>query len=226
MWLMKRRVAQRRMVTIGEAILLAYLIAVMGIAVMRILTGFPTINELASSPALVARGEWWRLITSAFIVDGPVIPQMVALAALGSLGIYMGGSWVFWVTALSAHILGTLIAYVAFAALWLVNRTADAAFLNNPDYGVSLVWCAALGVFAAICWFGGKKASRLPQRPLLVAATVLAIGIVTFYSDDMAAMQHMAAYIIGFAIMALVDRDQVSHHDLKLRRALVQGSDR
>ncbi len=213
---------QRKLSSAGEIILLVYLVTVIVIAIMRATVGYPTIAQFASSPELIAHGQWWRLFTSAFVIDGPPVPQLLAIGVLGTLGIYMGGSWVFWATAVAGHFLGTLIAYVGFAGIWLNDRAIDARFLVDPDYGVSLIWCAALGVFAALSWFGDRPGWRKPLHPVVVFLTLIAISVVTFYSDDMATVQHLASYLIGFGIMALVDRTKVARTDRRLNKVFAR----
>ena len=198
------------------------MLVVITIAILRATVGYPHISQLASSPAWIAHGQWWRLFTNAFVIDGPPVPQLVAIAVLGTLGIYMGGSWVFWSTAVAGHLLGTLIAYVGFAGVWLNDRSLDARFITKPDYGVSLIWCSALGVFAALSWFGDKPGWRKPLHPMIVGITLAVMAVVTVYSDDMATIQHLAAYIIGFGIMAVADRTGVARKDTRLRQAVAR----
>lgn len=215
---MDRRVAKRRLQGAGEIILVCYLLLVVGVALMQALTGFPTVAQLASSPVLLlGHGEWWRLFTSALVVNGPVVPQVAAIGALGSLSIYFGGSWLFWKTALAGHIFGTLVAYAGLPLVWLLDHSTAERLLIDPDYGVSLVWCAALGAFAALCWLGKRADWRRPAQPLLTVAAVLVMVLVTVYSDEMAAIQHVLAFAIGFVIIGTADRSRVLH---KSRRPL------
>lgn len=190
----------------GEALLLGYLIVVVVIALLRAFTNWPTLAQLASTPALLAHGEWWRLATSAFVINGPPVPQVLALAVLGSLAIYLGGSWLFWTSAVAGHVIGTLVAYVGFSAAWAGGSTVGLSFLINPDYGVSLVWCAALGAFAGLAWLGTRRKWAKPEHPYLATAAAVVMVVVTLYSDDMAAVQHVVAFIVGLAVLALVSR--------------------
>lgn len=215
---MDRRVAKRRLQGAGEIVLVCYLLLVVLIALVRAVTGLPTVEQLASSPVLLfGHGEWWRLFTSALVVDGPVVPQIAAIGALGSLSIYFGGSWLFWKTALAGHILGTLVAYAGLPLVWLLDQSTAQRLLTNPDYGVSLVWCAALGAFAALSWLGKRADWRRPAQPLLTVAAVLVMVLVTIYSDEMAAIQHVLAFVIGFVIIGTADRSRALHRS---RRAL------
>jgi hypothetical protein len=184
---------------------MAYLLAVVAIAILRGMTGYPLVNDLASSPALLMHGEWWRLITSAFVIDGPPVPQVIAIGVLGSLGIYFGGSWTFWSTALAGHFLGTLIAYGGIALVWAQNHDIVAHYLTDPDYGVSLIWCAALGAFAGMVWFGNLSWNRVQRMWVIVLALSIMV-LVTVMSDKMDAIQHTLAFLIGGLIVGTTDR--------------------
>lgn len=211
---------KKRLQGVGEIALVSYVALVIGIAILRAVTGSPTVAELASSPALIMHGEWWRLITSAFVIEGPPVPQIIAIAVLGTFGIYFGGSWTFWSTAVAGHLLGTLLAYAGIMAVWLGDRAAMARYLTDPDYGVSLVWCAALGAFAALAWLGGKANPKRPSHPIVAMMTVVALLVVTFYSDDMAAVQHVIAFVIGLVIIATAGRSRALYGDRRRLRSL------
>lgn len=200
-------------------LLLAYLIVVMALEIARGVFGWPSVRELASSPALVAQGQWWRLVTSGLVVNGPVVPQIVAIGALGTLAIYFGGSATFWVSAVAGHYFGTMISYIGVAGLWAVDRAAALRYATNPDYGVSLVWCAALGAFAAWAWLGPRASVRRPVHPLWSLVALGVLVVVTFYSDNLAAVQHAVAFVVGATVIATAGRSKQVHRE---RRALVE----
>jgi membrane associated rhomboid family serine protease len=202
------KITRRRLRGAGEIILFVYLLLVIIIAILERLVGWPSVSQLASSPSLLMSGQWWRIITSGLVIQGPAVPQILAIAVLGTVGIYMGGSWLFWRTAVTGHVVGTLVAYAGFSALWLMNHAAGAQFVTNPDYGVSLVWCAGLGAFAALCWLGARKDWRQPVHPIPVVLAIAVMIVVTAYSDDMAAVQHLVAFLVGLVIIATADRSK------------------
>jgi hypothetical protein len=208
---MGARLNKRKLLGIGEIVLLTYLIVVIMVALAQALMGWPSVNALASSPVLLAQGQWWRLVTSALVVQGPPVPQIIAIAALGSLGIYFGGSWLFWRTAVAGHIFGTLVAYVWFGGLWLLNAASVSRYLTNPDYGVSLIWCAALGAFAAWAWCGQRADLTQPERPVWALSALGVLVVVAAYSDPMAAVQHVVAFAVGFGIIATAGRSRILH---------------
>jgi hypothetical protein len=218
---MSLQISKRRVLGIGEVVLLVYLLIVIGVSLVQAVAGWPSVSVLASSPILLWQGQWWRLLTSGLVVNGPPVPQLAAIGALGTLVIYFGGSWLFWRVAVAGHLVGTLVAYAWFGMFWLAGRAVDAKFLTNPDYGVSLVWSAGLGAFAAWAWMGPKATPRRPWRPWWVMLALVVMFIVTLYSDDMAALQHMVAFAVGAAIIGTAGRARVLHHE---RRPLVRVS--
>jgi membrane associated rhomboid family serine protease len=195
---------------VGQGLLIGYLAVVVVIALVRAFTGWPTVAQLASTPMLLAHGEWWRLATSALVVNGPPVPQLLAIALLGSLAIYLGGSWVFWSAAVAGHVIGTLAAYAGFSVGWIKDRAAGSRFLTDPDYGVSLVWCAGLGGFVALAWMGARRDLRRPEHPWLALAGVAALAIVLVYSDRMEAVQHVVAFMVGLLVLGVTGKRGLS----------------
>ena len=218
---MSLRVSKRRVFGFGEVVLLVYLLVVVGVALVRAVSGWPSIGALASSPLLLWQGQWWRLLTSGLVVNGPPLPQLAVIGALGTLVIYFGGSWLFWRVAVAGHLLGTLVSYAWFGMFWLAGRAEDTKFLTDPDYGVSLVWSAGLGAFAAWAWIGPKAGSWHPWRPWLVVLAILIMFAVSMFSDDMAALQHIVAFTVGGAIISTAGRARALHND---RRPLVRAA--
>jgi hypothetical protein len=199
-------VSRARNPNVGELVLFAYLACVVSVAVIQRISHWPIISELASSPALLMQGQWWRLFTSGLVIQGPAVPQILTIAVLGMLGIYIGGSWLFWRTAVAGHVVGTMVAYAVFSGMWLTDHAVSSQFLTDPDFGVSLVWCAGLGAFAALTWLGRGSSWGRPVHPLLAIAAIVVMTLVTAYSDPMAAVQHFVAFLVGFGIMATADR--------------------
>lgn len=203
------KMTERRIKGAGEIVLFAYLLCVVAIALLQRIAGWPTVSQLASSPALLVQGQWWRIITSGFVIQGPPAPQLAAIAVLGTLSIYIGGSWLFWRTAIAGHIVGTLVAYAGFSAIWLLDHTVSTRFITDPDYGVSLIWCAALGAFVALAWLGNRADWRRPEQPWPALLAVVVMIVVLAYSDPMAAVQHAVAFLVGLSIIATAGRSKV-----------------
>lgn len=138
----------------GQILLGAYIATVIVVAAIRDTVGTPLITDLASTPSALAHGAWWQLFTSGLVVDGPLLPQVLAVAVLGALSIYFRGSLLFWLTALIGHIFGTIITYVGVGVAWLIHPAWVSGLLRQEDYGISLIWCAALGMVTAAAWLG------------------------------------------------------------------------
>src|SRR5450759_1508195 len=133
----------------GEWALIAYLIVVTAVTILGDIVGQPVLHAPASSPDDVAAARLWQLAPSRLEERGPLVPQMLATAVLGVVAMRLAGSGVFWYAAVLAHILGTLLVY---AGVWIAdaaNPSGLAVLLHEADFGVSLVWCAALGVLTA-----------------------------------------------------------------------------
>jgi hypothetical protein len=197
----------------GFALLLSYLAVVVGIEIIRLMTNWPIVSMLASSPNRIANGEWWRLITSALIIEGPPLPQIFATAILGGLIIWFRGSWFFWVVTGAGHVLGTLLTYLGVLAAGVLGPHALNTFLADPDYGISLVWCSALGVISAAAWLGPQRTWKVPFRPWLSGTAVVLMLVVIFGSPVLEGVQHAVAFIVGVALIAMFDpKARVSRH--------------
>jgi hypothetical protein len=184
----------------AEWILLAYLVVVAAVTVLGYSLGPSLIHALASTPDDIASARLWSLLTSGLLVEGPLAPQIVATAVFGVLAIRLAGGRVFWVAAILAHILGTLLVY---AGVWIAdaqNPSAVAALTSEADFGISLVWCAALGVLASTAWW---RVRPLPPWARLVAAAgaPAVLVVVTLFSDGLARYEHAAAFLVAVGVV-------------------------
>ncbi|MBW4061999.1 hypothetical protein HJC99_05505 [Candidatus Saccharibacteria bacterium] len=201
---MKRTTHKRA--TAGLIILCVYLGLVITFELVRALTSIPIVEWLASSPAGLARGEWWRLVTSAFVVEGPVAPQIAITAILGGLIIWFRGSWMFWGIATAGHIFGTLFTYVAVIGAGTLTLHQLHHFLGAPDYGISLIWSSALGALAGAAWLGPDGSVKSVYRPWLSFGAFSLMIIVVILSSGDDAIQHAVAFVIGALLIAAFDR--------------------
>jgi hypothetical protein len=184
----------------GEWALIAYLIVVTAVTILGDIVGQPVLHALASSPDDVAAARLWQLVTSGLVAEGPLVPQMLATAVLGVVAMRLAGSGVFWYAAVLAHILGTLLVY---AGVWIAdaaNPSGLAVLLHEADFGVSLVWCAALGVLAGVAWWKTRPLRRWAWR-LLAAGPPLALLGVTLVSDGLARYEHVAAFALAVGVV-------------------------
>jgi len=181
----------------GEWALIAYLLIVCGVTILGQIVGHPIVHAMASSPDDVAAARLWPLVTSGLLVEGPFVPQVLATAVLGVAAIRLAGGRLFWSAAILAHILGTLLVYTG---VWIADAASQPGMgilLREADFGVSLVWCAALGVLAGVAWWKTRPLPRWAWRLLAVGPPAALLGV-TLVSDGLAFYEHVVAF--GLAV--------------------------
>ena len=201
----------------GEWALIAYLIVVCAVTFLGHVAGRSFVEELASSPDDVAAARLWSLVTSGLLVDGPFVPQVLATAVFGVAAIRLAGGRVFWSAAILAHILGTLLVYTG---VWIADaaiQTGVGSLLREADFGVSLVWCAALGVLAGVAWW---KTRPLPRWAwvLMAVGSPIALTGVTLVSPSLALYEHLAAFCLAAAVVYAAQRWTSVGDRLRLQR--------
>jgi len=181
----------------GTALGIGWLSAVSAIAVAQALHHGPSDDELASSPARVATGRLWPLVTSAFVVAGSPIVQLAATAVLLGAVVRLYGAGLFWLTAAAGHLGATLVTYAGVGVLWLVSRADVDSVVDAPDYGISAIWSAALGALAV-----GAAASPKWRRPALAATAVCLVALLapTPFAGDLGGVEHVVAFALGAAV--------------------------
>jgi hypothetical protein len=177
----------------AEWALVAYLLVVSALTILSHVTGESVVRTLASEPDDVATARWWQLITSGLLAQGPLLPQLLALAVLGVAAIRLAGGRLFWSAAILAHILGTLLVYAGVWTATAASPSRLAMLLHSADFGVSLVWCAALGVLAGVAWWKTRPLPRWAWR-LLAAGPLVALLGATFVADGLAPYEHVVAF--------------------------------
>ena len=158
-------------------------------------TGWPDWETLASSPARIADGQVWLLLTSGLVVDGLPWLQLGLLAVVLALAQPRLGTAGLWIVALAAHVGATLVAYAGVGLLRLADPAAVAGAVDQPDYGVSVILAGQAGALAVT--------ARTARGALTVCALALlgfAVGVVG--SSTLASAEHL----LGFAIGALTAR--------------------
>ncbi len=201
----------------GQVLLGLYLVAVVVIMLIRDTIGAPFIATLASTPTALAHGAWWQLFTSGLVVDGPALPQILAVGALGGLGIYFRGSGLFWLIALVGHIFGTILTYIGIGIVWLIHPHWVAGLLHQQDYGISLIWCAALGMVAAAAWLGPDSSRGKIYKPLALITAIVIMTVVTGYSVGLARYEHLTAFVLAFLIVTFTPQHR--HVSKRLARS-------
>lgn len=159
-----------------------------------------TVRELACAPAALTAGKLWTLASSALVIQGPAIPQLVMTGTLAAVLVRACGGAVFWLVAVAGHVGATLIAYAGIGLVYLVQRSTAEGVVHAPDYGISAVWAAAFGALAVI-------ALRRGHHPRITAAwslAVLVLFVVLVPVDgELADVEHLLAFVLGAGVMAV-----------------------
>jgi hypothetical protein len=186
----------------GAALAIVWLVAVAVIAVVK---GPDTVRDLACAPAALWAGKLWTLPSSALIIQGPAIPQLLMTAALAAALVRACGGAVFWLVAAVGHVGATLIAYAGIGLIYLVARSTAEGVVHTHDYGISAVWAAAFGALAVI-------RMRRGEHPRLTAAWALAIlalfVVLVPLNGELADVEHLLAFVLGAGVMLLRGRSE------------------
>lgn len=186
----------------GTALAGAYVLMLAVFAFTSHVYGEPEVADLASSPQKIADGKLWTLLSSAFLVDGPPVVQIVSVAILAAVLVHFRGSFVFWRAALAGHVTATVLVYIGVGVLWLVDRSATGEVVTSPDYGISCVWAGALGAVAAGAW---QARGRSPQARAVVVIAVAMLTALTIFSTGLAQIEHVLAFALGALVIVVTD---------------------
>jgi hypothetical protein len=185
----------------AAALAALWLGCVAAIAIVR--SGDPrafTVHDLASSPAALAAGRLWTLATSAFIIDGPSVPQILMAALVAAAVVRLGGAALFGLTAVAGHLGATLLAYLGIAAVSIADPATAHGVVHAPDYGISAVLAASVGTLLVLVDRGGAHPRVTAAVGVLLLATFLAlVGL----DGELADVEHLLAFLIGAAVAAI-----------------------
>jgi hypothetical protein len=187
--------AWRSVSPLGAASVIAYLAVVATIEASD-LVGW---QSLAASPAAIAHGRLWLLLTSGLVVEGLPVAQLVVLAVVLAFALARLGAAHLWAVALAAHVGAALVAYAGVGVLWLIDATLVAP--REPDYGTSVVMAGELGALAAR---GGRRAALV-----VGVASLAGFGVGLVDSSTLANAEHVLGFAIGALAIAVLDRDAV-----------------
>lgn len=198
-----RRAIAKGISRLGPTLVVGYLALVAVLEVLRRTTSWPRPDDLASSPAGVAAGNVWALLTSGLVVAGDPVVQIAGTTLTAFVVIQVAGSSIFWAAVLVAHVGSALLAYAGVAVLWLFARADVDAVVDAPDYGISCVWAGAAGALAAATLARRSRRERL-LAPLAVGVFFVAIPP----SLGLAGAEHALAFALGaLTVAALARRD-------------------
>jgi hypothetical protein len=172
----------------------AFAIAYFAAVVVGVLVDYGT-DALASSPAFVAHGELWRLLTSALIVEGDLPLLQVAIAGLAAFTVIRTfGAVVWWGAVICAHLGSALVIYGVIGALDALGAESAERVADDLDYGVSVVLTGSLGaLFAGALGRGRRDVAVLALAGLLVFLPL---------SLDWYGVEHPLGFAFGAAFMA------------------------
>jgi hypothetical protein len=114
-----------------------------------VLTATADTSDLQSSAEQVADGELWRLVSSGLVVDGAAVPQIALTAAAAFVAIRAAGPAVWWVAVIVGHVGSALLNYAIIGIAVLLGSDGAEAAADDPDFGISCVLGATLGVLFA-----------------------------------------------------------------------------
>jgi len=150
-------------------------------------------TDLASSPAGVAAGHLWPLLTSGLVIAGDPVVQLAGAGAAATAVVLLLGPGAFWRAALAGHVGATLVAYAGVGVIWLVSRADVDAVVDAPDYGISAVWAGSLGALVA----AGVRGPRRPPTLAVGLAAMVLFVTATPFSSDLAGIEHALAFVLG-----------------------------
>jgi hypothetical protein len=175
----------------GGRAAVAWLGAVAALEATRRAAGWPAVRDLASSPAEVARGRVWSLVTSGLLVTRDPIVQLVAAALLTVAAIRALGPATFWLAAAAGHLGSALLAYAGIGLLWLIARADVDSVADAPDFGIS---CVVIGVVGALTVAASQRRPA-PWRLLAVLAGVVLCAAIP--PLGLSAVEHALAFALG-----------------------------
>jgi hypothetical protein len=176
----------------------AYLAVVVAVAASRGLTGHPPTRAWGLTPDELGAGKVWLIATSALVVNGSPVPQLVALALTIVAALrHMPARWVTAVMVV-AHVGATLLAY---GVLLLATGEADGVHSHTNDYGTSAVWLGLLGALV-VASLREALADDWLARAFIPAALVMLAGAVAFF-PLMTSTEHALAFALGAGIAAI-----------------------
>jgi hypothetical protein len=205
----------RRLTSPAALLAAAWLAAVAVIAALQAAGGGPRTAALACSPARLAAGHVWTLLSSALVIDGPPVIQLAGTAVVIGLVVHDLGARAFWGAALAGHVGATLAAYAGIGLLWLLARGSVESIAHAPDYGISAVWAGALGALAVTsAW---RPASHRRLAVALGALALFALVVLVPLHGELADVEHLLAFVLGAGVAAGVLRSRGRLRDAAAR---------
>jgi hypothetical protein len=185
----------------GDATVALWLACVAAIAAVRAVDpSHVSVKALACSPEAMAAGRLWTLVTSAAIIAGPPVPQLVMTGIVAVVVVRLAGARTWWLSAVTGHFGATFVAYAGIAAIYAVDRPTAEGVVHAPDYGISAVWAATTGTLLVLLHRAGVH-PRLTAvcTVALLGAFVALVGI----DGELADVEHLLAFLFGLAVVTV-----------------------
>jgi hypothetical protein len=172
-----------------------WLAGVAGIAIVRAADpGSVSVSELACSPAALVAGKVWTLVTSAFIIAGPPVPQLLMTGLVALAVVRLAGSRLWWMSAIGGHFGATFAAYAGIAIVHQADLAAAQGVIHAPDYGISAIWAATTGTLLVVLHRVGAHPRVTAACTVgLLGAFVALVGV----DGELADVEHLLAVVIG-----------------------------
>jgi hypothetical protein len=190
---------RRPAATLGRLAALVWLAGVLLVAALESGSLLRPPRDFASSPAGVAAGELWPLVTSGIVVAGPVVAQLVVAGVVTWLALKLMGARTFWAAAAAGHFGATLVAYAGIGMVWLVWPGDVRGIVRTPDYGISCIWLANLG--ALLAWAASRR-GRTRSAGAALVALIAGLAVAAAVDDDLANVEHLLAVCAGATVAA------------------------
>jgi hypothetical protein len=177
-------------------------------------SGLVDLSRVSATPKAIAEGKVWLLLTSGTVADRPWLPSLLGFALVGFAALSVARPRVVLVAALAGHVLATLAVYGVLGAAHAVDHDAFASVVGTPDFGLSAMIAAWIGVVSQVLW----RRHRSCRAHVLNALGCLGCVLIGFaFRPHVTALdsEHLTAFAFGVAIAAWWPR----------RRPLLTGDD-
>jgi hypothetical protein len=177
--------------------------AIAGAVTLANRAGWIALRTVAASPYAIAKGKVWLLFTSGVIADRPWVASLVGFAIVAFAVLSVASLRVVVISAFAGHVLATLAVYGALGLARQLDPDHDAfaSLVHKPDYGLSAIIAAWIGVVAQWFW----RRYRSPRAHVLNVLGCIGCALIGFaFRPDVTALdtEHLVAFAMGVAIAA------------------------
>jgi hypothetical protein len=160
------------------------------------------LTPFVASATKIASGQVWVLPASALVVDRPVLIGLAAFGVLAVATLRICGAGTFWLAAALGHAGSTLLVYGIIGSTQLADLGAFASAAARPDFGVSAIQGAWVGVITSTAWIRAGTDQR--ARSLVAVGVCAVAGIAWWLHPDPSILttEHIFAFLIGCGIVS------------------------